>query len=161
MKQKPINIKALRELIERYDSLSPNEVNDKWNNITRRLPEDQYGSHACIVANELTGFGKGNTCTLCMAAENICELCVFEELFGCVNKAPKTYKAISNAKNPEQLLKAFKNRARYLRMKFKKLLDDEQQANDSTAVRDTGNDNGGRIERNNNRDIDSVQFPDI
>ncbi len=112
----PKQLQAAKDLVTRYNNITIKEIN----NIT-------YGN---ITARRLTGFGNIDTCTLCIAATEIqflsiddyCKGCIHQISFvkscKCYNKprsrAEITYKAIEQAKTPEQLIKAFKARAKYI-----------------------------------------------
>jgi hypothetical protein len=108
------NLKEFKELIERYESITLKEIEDC---------EGLYNSDNTLntVANMLTGFGSETTCSLCLRV-NSCRECVYKKQFGCIYNygLSMASDAIDSAKNPEQLLIAFRNRAKAMR-KFAKL----------------------------------------
>ena len=132
MKSQPKNVKELIELINRYESITLEEISNTW--ITT------YNT-----ANKLTGFGDFKTCSLCKKVgykDNMpnCEDCVFETLTGCFSSLPdvknkSTYSAIHDAYFPEDLLQAFRNRAAYLKERFKVLIKDYKNKNNETRVK--------------------------
>ena len=119
-----VNDEAFYDLIERYESITLEEI-EKVPKVTH-VARLQY----------LTGFGQCETCTLCQAVtayetdqmgehdsppnpdEPNCELCVYIEMTDddCalgLNKS--TFRAIKYAESPEGLLKAYRERASYMR----------------------------------------------
>ena len=114
---KPKNIKEFQELVERYETVSLDEIKDKW------VEESFYPS-----ASFITGFGQYDSCILCKKVKTTafytnCDKCVYGVECGCVNELNvKTYNAIEDAKTPKQLLKAFRNRAKHLRKTYPQYL---------------------------------------
>lgn len=103
---KPKNIKEFKQLIERYESITLEEI--------RENQEDPL---------LLTGFGSSYSCKLCTNIQvftDNCTGCVYHEIertiYSCnFGKNEKTYQMISSAENANDLLKAFKARAGYMR----------------------------------------------
>lgn len=103
---KPKNIKEFKQLIERYESITLEEIEEKG-----------------VYPGLLTGFGTINNCRLCekinVYADN-CKGCVYYEVtnskYACnVDRTYETYNAISSAENANDLLQAYRNRAKYMR----------------------------------------------
>lgn len=108
---KPINIEAAKELIVKYRSITLKEIKEVWNE-----------NNDCIVANTLTGFSKLETCTLCIEAKHDCCACIYGSKYNCLyNIHAKTYNAISYAKTPIGLLRAFRRRANHIEEYLKTL----------------------------------------
>ena len=110
------NLPEFKALIERYESITLDDI---------PTPLERY-----TTANRLTGFGSKKSCSLCKPllefSESIisvtdCDNCVYGEGYDynvnyCVeNENAKTHDKIVYAKTPEQLLKAFKLRAKHMR----------------------------------------------
>jgi hypothetical protein len=104
MKKNATNLTEFKALIKRYKTITLEEIEDM----------------NCD-ANELTGFGKTYTCTLCQAVpkkmnrfglEPNCRRCVYPGDTGCTRH--KTYQAIAEARDPEELLAAYRARAKYM-----------------------------------------------
>lgn len=110
------NLKEFKELIERYETIT--------------LEEIQYGFEIYKLGNlvgaKLTGYGTLITCTLCQALKeyndkyvgpsSVCKYCVYgPEKFNCLNRDPTSYYDIYYAKTPEQFLEACRNRASFMR----------------------------------------------
>lgn len=55
MKSRPKNVKELIELIDRYKSITLEDIRNTW-------------IDTCNTANKLTGFGDFRTCSLCKKA---------------------------------------------------------------------------------------------
>jgi hypothetical protein len=107
MKKNATNLNEFKALIKRYKTITIDEIEEKY-----------------CDANELTGFGKHSTCTLCQAVpwnmdkKNFppsCRRCVYPGNLGCIKH--KTYIAIEEAEDtnsPEELLAAYRARAEYM-----------------------------------------------
>lgn len=116
------NIDAVKELIERYESITLDEIKE-----ASEYYEDQhtfeYGLH---VAENLTGFGDTTKCSLCVAVKLKCKLCIYgfryDYRWACTWHY--TYANIERAKDAKSLLKAFKERAIYIRKLLKKIEDE-------------------------------------
>ncbi len=135
-----VNIKAAKELIKRYNSITLDEIETEY--------KKQGSMH--LVPKNLTGFGSDSTCTLCKEAESIllsdnipldddlkdsffrCHTCIYnrvrnielgypDHLFTCqpvaciADENAASYYLIDKAKSAKELLFAFRNRAKHLR----------------------------------------------
>lgn len=106
---KPKNIVQFRNLVKKYETITLDEIEKAFNKHKTRTFAKQI----------LTGFGRCKTCTLCKKVNNICNLCVYTTDFGCLDKHnEETYDMINNAILPEQLLKAYRTRAKHLRKAY-------------------------------------------
>ena len=127
---RPKNIKEAKELVKHYESITEDLIIEKMKGKEFNAKE---------VANILTGFGDYKTCILCKAvpthiynaftSRKECENCLYYEFGGCVGlfmegaeKHPKiakkleiTFENICDAKNPQELINAFRERAKLLR----------------------------------------------
>ena len=122
----PENIKAFKDLIERYENISLEEIEKEWKSLNAWRGCIDTGED---IAPELTGFGSQTTCTLCRAVHECCTKCVYfrkrrEDFMFCCNtgRNAKTYNAIENAETPEELLKAFRKRAEHMKKAYSKYL---------------------------------------
>lgn len=116
-----MNINAARKLLEKYQSITLDELTMVW----LKLELDNEEIKGEDVLAEITGFGCTGTCTLCQEAkslkvdeESYCNHCIYSihgspsgDLF-CLNN---TYNAIVDAKNEKQLFEAIQNRIKYLK----------------------------------------------
>ena len=115
MNQNPQNIKEFVKLMNKYESLTLEEIKSEWKKIG--TPQ-AYGG---CVARNLTGFGNSSTCTLCLCINQVCKLCVYGTTnyppeYGCISdRHTKTYDDIDNAKTPIQLRNALRRRAKHMR----------------------------------------------
>lgn len=131
---KPVNIKELQTLVERYETITLNEIKDKW---TKTI----YSCAGQINARAITGFGSITTCILCTKTndENYyscnCFKCVHADndsiryngycsgdIFCKRGNNQETYEKIITATTPKQLLTAFRNRAKHLRKTYPQYL---------------------------------------
>lgn len=106
------NIKEFKILINRYETITSQEVKETWDKIEILHNKGLY------VANTLTGFGWSDKCMLCSSCNYNCHLCVYKIEVGCVNlldTLKKSYYRISEADSPLKLYNAFRNRAKVLR----------------------------------------------
>lgn len=109
------NKKEFIELIERYETITLEEIKEKW--------DISYYKKGHDVAQLLTGFGGKGHCTLCEAVDGICTDCVYGEDFACINnRHKKTYNDIDYANTPSKLKNAFRRRAKHLRNYYKDIL---------------------------------------
>ena len=100
------NYEAFVVLIERYESITLTEI--------KNMGETGEVCNMEDVANLLTGFGERNDCPLCK--ETLCFECVYGGLYNCAEgKNAETYEGISRAETPDELLKAFRARAKHMR----------------------------------------------
>ncbi|MGI6337859.1 MAG: hypothetical protein ACOXZV_00585 [Bacteroidales bacterium] len=121
MKPQPKNTKELIELIDRYESITLEEIEKNWQ------------INGFTTAKILTGFGTPQTCILCKkvgrnySGSLRCMDCVFEIRKGCENSSFECYnlyKKIENSMYPKALLNAFQDRAVYLKERFKEIIED-------------------------------------
>ena len=101
---KPTNLPEFKALIKRYKSITLEEIENIW------VVDVAY------TAYKLTGFGSSNTCTLCIAAKDNCDKCVYrhKHTYARCNTHDNhlSYDAIYNARTPQELLNAFRERAK-------------------------------------------------
>ena len=116
------NVQAFKALIRRYESITLEEIKQNW---------EGDGDDTMRV---LTGFGHKIKCTLCQAAGYIqfignipdCTKCLYTlvqsaaHLYECM-RGSETYQNIEKASTPEELLKAVRQRAQYMRKILTKL----------------------------------------
>jgi hypothetical protein len=110
------NIKEFFALIQRYDSITIEEI-EKVETTTPNPSPSLYDVGEWT-ARVLTGFGGGNTCSLCKAVNTNCDKCVYSVIGseGCHDGTMhRTYFLIWEAETPTQLLYAFKERADAMR----------------------------------------------
>ena len=110
------NLKEFKELILKYESITLEDIIATEDNIKGTFDE---------VAQALTGFGYRPTCTLCQIVKGDCEFCTWSYIVDSsdlkyfapctILESKITYIAIYKAETPEELLKAFKARAKYMR----------------------------------------------
>jgi len=110
------NLNEFKKLIERYESVTLEEIEKVW------------FIQGSLTANQLTGFGKIHTCPLCGykgGKFTLCKDCVWaynNEGIRCMNGANGyTFRAIKFAENPEELLQAFRMRAKRMRERLMEL----------------------------------------
>ena len=112
MKKNVKNLPEFKALIERYETIAPEEIEKKFKKHERKS----------MKLSKLTGFGYQDTCTLCRTVASVgdyidCKLCVYGHGYGCTDH--KTYFMIENSKNPEELLAAYRARAEYMKTLLK------------------------------------------
>ncbi len=102
--KKPKNIKEARELADRYDSITLEQI--------KKTPHSRGWA-----ANLLTGFGDHpNPCPLCVAAGIKCSNCIYGGETCCYEgQNRKTYRRIADAPTSIKLRNAFRARAKYIR----------------------------------------------
>ena len=99
------NIKEARSLIKRYETITLEEIHGAF--VSEK--------NTYIAKKLLTGFGSLGTCTLCIRVSSLCYDCIYEREKACMyGNNEKTYNAIENAKTPEELLEAYRNRAKHI-----------------------------------------------
>jgi len=119
---KPKNIKAAKELVKLYRSLTIKEIDEASNSVIN----DGYAVnfYPSKIANRLTGYGDFN-CSLCVALrepntmESDCSLCIHNiddqsQRDGMYCLRDRTYMAIQRSENSEEFLRAFSERADYI-----------------------------------------------
>ena len=120
------NLKEFKELIERYETITLEEIKTEWKKQKGLHRDNIYIGYSAIVS--LTGFGSQSTCTLCQATKTDfvhCNDCVYGKSFGCLNDDnEKSYDNVENARTPKGLLTAFRNRAEHLRKTYKEILNE-------------------------------------
>lgn len=109
-------IKATNELIDKYQSITLEQLRSLWEKESEQNPE-------CIidggwVLSLLTGFGSC-ACVLCKAANQDCSLCIHKyrpnwDKHGLPCTDP-LYFNMEKAKTPEKLYECIKNRIEYLK----------------------------------------------
>ena len=120
------HLNAVRKLIERYNTITMEEIANVFDSTNNFLP-DQRGK---AVADCLTGFGRYRGCTLCQTTVSLdarkasrnshdCRACIHrrEDCLSdsCImGNGADTYSVIANAETPLMLLHAFRLRAEYL-----------------------------------------------
>ena len=130
------NIKEFRALIEKYESITLEELENKREELTKHSSFDKYCSEKDIIADTLqsiTGFGNSYTCKLCYVkieydpkVGDLCKHCVWfngsSEINPCMEH--ETFKEIEKSESFEELLIALKNRAKYMKKWLKFKMDD-------------------------------------
>ena len=116
-----MNINAARKLLEKYQSITLDELTVIW----LKLELDNKEIKGEDVLAEITGFGCMSTCMLCKEAKTLtndieyyCNHCIYSihgshsmDMF-CLDN---TYHAIADARNEKQLFNAIQNRIKYLK----------------------------------------------
>ena len=102
------NLKEAKELLEKYKSITLEQLEKIYDEVDLKWGD--------AVLSEITGFGKTNSCILCLAVNEVCEDCVYsfriqERSVPCLDKI---YNEISKAKNAEDLFVAIQKRINYL-----------------------------------------------
>lgn len=126
---KILNIEEFKALVKRYKTITLKEIKDY-------KPKHNLDYRDINVACHLTGFGSYQYCTLCKAAKRqrkasrnvttkyICNQCIYFTIYphsnGCCNAAPlqSTFTMIEMSDTPEQLLQAYRARAKVLEKVF-------------------------------------------
>ncbi len=108
---KPEDIKNYKEflaLIERYETISIKEIEKQnFRFSTSRTPQ-----------RKLTGFGDHKKCILCKVINKDCDDCIYtklteEKCYQGVNS--RSYNEIAHAETPQELLEAYRRRAKHMR----------------------------------------------
>jgi len=104
------NINEFNRLIECYETIQLDEINSVWLSLGRSS------------AFYLTGFGTCETCSLCKAVNYdiyqfpYCNRCVYSQSVGCSHdEMAETYFGIKLAQTPDELLTAYRNRAKAMK----------------------------------------------
>lgn len=117
-----MNINAAKNLLEKYQSITLDELTMVWLKLEL---DSECGIQGSDVLEEITGFGSTGTCMLCKEAQTLkvdgeffCNHCIYSihgypsiDMF-CLDS---TYDAIAEAKNEKQLFEAIQNRIKYLK----------------------------------------------
>jgi hypothetical protein len=120
------NLKEFKALKKRYETITLEEIK-KTGTFMQDL-KSIYDVSVISTVNELTGFGSMSTCTLCIAAKNTCDACIWRRRGreSCANEdQAKTFNRIRNARCPKQLLEALHNRAKYMQTIIDKIESNE------------------------------------
>lgn len=113
------DIKALKKLVEKYRSVTLEQIEKEW---------DDNGS---LTMRKITGFGQTEMCTVCKAAEYENSFCIkcFWSIIDNGNFIPcieaKTYNDIADSLIPQDCLKAVKARADYIEKMLKKYIKED------------------------------------
>ena len=108
------NLKEFKALIERYESITLEEIKEK----------ESYFRNMDNVATSFTGFGDDKKCTLCQPItendEVNCRKCIYSNSedysFYCLkNENLKTFDRICDADTPLKLRNAFRARAKHMK----------------------------------------------
>ena len=122
-------IKAAKELIDKYQSITLEQLKSLWEKESNDYPD--FTIDGGWILSLITGFGDISECILCKHANKICEHCIHsynpnwedKRKYPCLEE---TYDKIEESKNPDSLYKAIQERIKYL----EKLISyAEQQAN--------------------------------
>ena len=112
MKPTLASIEAAKKLIEKYESLTLKDV---------------IGG----TPQTITGFGHKETCILCKVSDLYCHGCIYtkkETTHLCYHEeSAETFNAVASADSPEALLKAYYNRAQYIRKVLKDIEEREKK----------------------------------
>ena len=125
----PSNLKEAEDLLERYESITIEEIKKVEVAAIFRV---HYGFYTLGM---LTGFGDGTTCTLCRAAKTsnmlyaygVCSTCIYtnhpkSSSCNCMKGANKrTYDLIFDSQNAEELSEAVRLRAQRLKRRIAKV----------------------------------------
>lgn len=103
------NLKEAKELLEKYKSITLEQLEEAYNG------EFLFGM-GDEVLNEITGFGRNDSCMLCLAVNEVCENCIYSfrlpsESAPCIDGI---YDEMCNALNAEDLFVAIQKRISYL-----------------------------------------------
>lgn len=109
-------------LIERYETITIEEIIASSDRIQQMAKESKsFATELSIqgwgftVANKLTGYGAASTCSLCIVS---CYNCHYaKSTTGFIGRCSTfgSYTSIGRAKNPEELLIAYRNRAKEMK----------------------------------------------
>jgi hypothetical protein len=107
------NIKEFKELILRYESITLDEIEEKF-------------TDGFIDVKSLTGFGNPNTCSLCIPIKMQCLDCIYNKTGSVCRKGinSKTYRSIALSDHPLQLKEAYIERAKHMRKILKEYYDE-------------------------------------
>lgn len=107
------NLKECKELIQTYENITLEQLQEKW---IEMQSEIAMGLKGWLVLNQLTGFGKGDTCPLCKAVNDVCSRCIHSirpyDDTPCIEE---TYDDIYYSEDVETLYNAIQNRIKYLK----------------------------------------------
>lgn len=116
------NIKAAKELLVKYESITIDQITKVYNMIIEQEGEDITPS-GYDVMERITGFSSIAKCMLCQEAKKLsqkniyyCQCCIYtinsSDDYLCVEE---TYKALGNAHTPEDIYNALQARIEFLK----------------------------------------------
>lgn len=116
------NIKAAKELLAKYESITIDQITEVYNKIIEQEGED-ITPNGYDVMEQITGFSSIVKCMLCQEAKKLtqkdiyyCQGCIYtintSDDYLCVEE---TYKAIGNAHTPEDIHNALQARIEFLK----------------------------------------------
>jgi len=121
---KPKNIEEAKALVERYESITIEEIEAELN-VRKNWGLTRYS---------LTGFGHVKTCSLCLKVGNNgsgdpnCNDCIYSNAgfyYTCHKREnTETYDDIGNANTSSDLLQAYRNRAEHIKSILKRFEDE-------------------------------------
>jgi hypothetical protein len=108
------NLKEAKELLEKYESITLEEIERTY----LENQERHYLFDGHDVLNKLVGFGDENTCMLCKAVQGECDNCIYKfrerEGFAIPPCVDLIYREICDSFNPKDTFKALQKRISYL-----------------------------------------------
>jgi hypothetical protein len=116
------NIKAAKELLVKYESITIDQITKVYNMI-REQEEENITPSGYDVMERITGFSSIVKCILCQEAKKLvqkdnyyCQCCIYtinsSDDYLCVEE---TYKALGNAHTPEDIYNALQARIEFLK----------------------------------------------
>lgn len=116
------NIKAAKELLAKYESITIDQITEVYNMIIEQEGKDITPS-GYDVMERITGFSSIAKCILCQEAKKLsqkdiyyCQCCIYtintSDDYLCVEE---TYKALGNAHTPEDIYNALQARIEFLK----------------------------------------------
>ena len=109
------NLPEFKKLIERYETITIEEIEAAKGNLPHHYGQYQNGGSR---VQKLTGFGSFNTCKLCRRVKSNCYDCFYDGDTACTRHI--TYRRIATADTPRKLLYAYRARAKYMRTLIEK-----------------------------------------
>ncbi len=123
------NIEEFKELLEKYKLITKEDIDLAYERLVKdKVITYSFGS---TIMQDLTGFGDCNTCTLCLAVTNQnnlmgeeCIYCVYNikkkkssnGSYACLHgESEPSYDAITQSYDSKALLKAIKNRIKFMK----------------------------------------------
>jgi hypothetical protein len=114
-----MNIEAFIKLIDKYKSITKEQLEQTYN----QLLENEKISSIHEVLTEITGFGSIYHCSLCQAAKENCNLCLYsvlkpvDDMYACLES---TYDMIEDSETINELYDAIQNRISFMQYVLKK-----------------------------------------
>lgn len=116
------NIKAAKELLAKYESITVDQITEIYNKI-REQEEENITPSGYDVMEQITGFSSITKCILCQEAKKLvqkdnyyCQCCIYtinnSDDYLCIEE---TYKALGNAHTPENIYNALQDRIKFLK----------------------------------------------